>query len=294
LTKNYIGRFAPSPTGPLHYGSLVAALASFLDARHAGGKWLVRIEDLDPPRESQEAPIQILTQLQAYGLHWDDDVLYQSQRHEAYQAALSELNEQNLIYPCTCTRKTTPTVYPGFCRNNTFASIQGPFATRVKVPHHPIQLADRRIDSQTWNLTDDVGDFIIKRKDNLYAYQLAVVVDDIFQSVNQIVRGLDLLESTPRQLALYEIFASPAPTYLHLPILVDDNGIKLSKQAHARPIPIDDPRTYLNYALKDLGQPEVNPEHSVDAIIAKAIDAWDATSLPAASKITAPNACLTG
>ena len=198
---SYVGRFAPSPTGPLHYGSFVAAIASFLDARHAGGKWLLRIEDLDPPRESMDSPREIIRQLLALGLNWDLEIIYQSSRLGSYDVALESI--QKFTFPCTCSRKEVPDIYPGTCRQSKHYAPVEPYAVRLEVPTHSVSINDRCLGLQTWNLEKEVGDFVIKRKDGLHAYQLAVVVDDIHHSVSHVVRGNDLLNSTPRQLALY-------------------------------------------------------------------------------------------
>ncbi|MBT5154946.1 MAG: tRNA glutamyl-Q(34) synthetase GluQRS [Gammaproteobacteria bacterium] len=287
---DYVGRFAPSPTGPLHYGSLVAAVASFLDARHAGGKWLLRIEDLDPPRESTDAPQEIVRQLLALGLHWDLEVLCQSSRLSSYDAALEAI--QPFTFPCTCSRKAVPDVYPGTCRLRKQLTANGPYAVRLRVPRRSVSINDRCLGLQTWDLEKEVGDFVIKRKDGLHAYQLAVVVDDIHCSVSHIVRGNDLLDSTPRQLALYEHLQVPPPEYLHIPVLVDESGNKLSKQAHAKPVDTSDALTTIRSALSDLGQNTHDYSLNIKELLEKAASSWNPASIPNVHDICAPNAYL--
>ena len=287
---DYVGRFAPSPTGPLHYGSLVAAVASFLDARHAGGKWLLRIEDLDPPRESIDAPQEIIRQLLALGLHWDLEVLCQSSRLSSYDAALKSI--QPFTFPCACSRKAVPDVYPGTCRLRKHLTQDRPTAVRLQVPRRSVSINDRCLGSQTWDLEKEVGDFVIKRKDGLHAYQLAVVVDDIHYSVSHIVRGNDLLDSTPRQLALYEHFKVPPPEYLHIPVLVDESGNKLSKQAHAKPVDTRDALTTIRSALSDLGQNTHEYSSNIKELLEKAASSWNPASIPNVHDICAPNAYL--
>jgi glutamyl-Q tRNA(Asp) synthetase len=287
---DYVGRFAPSPTGPLHYGSLVAALASFLDARHAGGQWLLRIEDLDPPRESIDAPQEIIRQLLAFNLHWDSEVLYQSTRLTSYDAALESIRTST--FPCTCTRKAVPKIYPGTCRLRKHPPAGEPYAVRLRVPGHSVSIDDRVLGLQTWDLENEVGDFIIKRKDGLHAYQLAVVVDDIHYAVSHIVRGNDLLDSTPRQLALYESFEVSPPEYLHMPVLVDKSGNKLSKQAHAKPVDTSDPLSTIRNALSDLGQSTHQHCLNVKELLGKAAASWNPATIPNVHDIYAPNAYL--
>ena len=287
---DYVGRFAPSPTGPLHYGSLVTALASFLDARHAGGKWLLRVEDLDPPRESMEAPGEIIRQLHALGLQWDGKVLCQSSRLKSYDDALQSI--QAFTFPCTCSRKSVLDIYPGICRLRKHLTPVGPHAVRLQVPNQSVSINDRALGLQTWDLEKNVGDFIIKRKDGLHAYQLTVVVDDIHYSVSHIVRGNDLLDSTPRQLALYEKFEVPPPAYLHIPVLVDKSGNKLSKQAHAKPVDTSDALGTIRNALSDLGQDTHGHSLNVKELLEKAVSSWNPATIPNVHGICAPNAYL--
>jgi len=283
----YVGRFAPSPTGPLHYGSLVAAVASYLDARHNNGVWLLRIEDLDPPRESSEAPAEIMRQLEAYGLNWDGEVLYQSTRLSAYRETLSSLEDRSFC--CNCSRKSTPSVYPGTCREKQLTGdTDQPVAIRLRVPNDSLVIDDLVCGHQTWDLEKEVGDFIIRRKDGLFAYQLAVVVDDIFQEITHIVRGRDLLDSTPRQLAIYNALEHRAPTYAHLPIVVDHQHVKLSKQAHAQPISTSEPLTVLKTVLNQLGQPEPTADTVTD-LLDEAIQNWDIQAITKSEELPEPD-----
>jgi glutamyl-Q tRNA(Asp) synthetase len=242
----YIGRFAPSPTGPLHIGSLVAAMASYLDARAHHGQWLVRIEDVDGDRNVAGADEHILASLRRCGMQWDGDVTWQSRRGALYEQALLRLGD--LAYPCGCSRKeiadsqlslsgrqAQALIYPGTCRHG-LAPGKSARALRLKVPRAPhcvLSFDDRWCGHVAQDLTDDVGDFVIKRADGFWAYQLAVVVDDGAQGVTDIVRGADLLDSTPRQLYLQQALGLPRPTYLHVPVVVNALGEKLSKQTGA-------------------------------------------------------------
>lgn len=280
----YIGRFAPSPSGPLHFGSLVAALASYLDARAYNGEWLVRMEDIDPPREPPGAADLILQALDLYGLHWDRDVLFQSDRQEAYNDALAALRHEQKLYPCTCTRKKLAGlngVYPGYCRNVwQDATPTQPHGLRLLCQDMTIHFADRIQGAQSYKLAD-LGDFLLKRKDGLYAYQLAVCVDDCFQGVTHIVRGVDLLDSTPRQLYLQSQLAMEHPVYAHIPVITLSDGNKLSKQNHAPAIPLDNPRPTLVKAFRALGLGPV-PELqacSISDILAWGVRHWSLDNL---------------
>ena len=286
--SDYVGRFAPSPSGPLHFGSIVAALASYLDARHVRGKWLLRIEDLDPPRESKTAPEEITSQLLAFGFRWDDEIIYQSNRLAAYQTALTQLDRQQQTFRCTCSRKSLPDVYPGTCRNAHHGE-SSPNAIRFEVTDKITSIDDRALGLRSWNLAHDVGDFIIKRKDSLFAYQLAVVVDDDYQGVNAIVRGGDLLDSTPRQLSLYHALGRPIPSYLHIPVLTDNQGSKLSKQSHSAPVDTSNPSPILNAALLQLGQPIINETTSVTHLLDNAARNWQAELIPTHTFVNAPH-----
>lgn len=232
-----IGRFAPSPTGPLHFGSLVAATASYLAARQAQGKWLLRIEDIDKPREQSGAANAIIQTLGSYGFEWDGDILYQSQRQDAYRASLAAL--QTHTYPCTRSRKGLPTLP----------------AIRVRTPDNPICFNDSIQGNYCQCLSRDVGDFVLLRADGLFAYQLAVVVDDAFQGVNQVVRGADLLDNTPRQIWLQQLLGLPQPNYAHVPLVLNEFGQKLSKQNLAPALNISERLQTLVAALRFLQQP---------------------------------------
>ena len=276
--SGYRGRFAPSPTGPLHAGSLVAALGSWLDARKNGGKWLLRIEDLDTPRCIPEATQQIQSQLLTCGLSWDEEIVYQSQRQVAYQRAFDCLNGMKCLYACTCSRQTiantlaelgidTPRnqemVYPGTCRpahliSNPTESIEvSRKAWRIALPPNcHIQFDDLALGHQSQDLNKEVGDFVIRRSDGLFTYQLAVVVDDAEQGITHIVRGEDLLSNTARQIYLQKILGYQRPEYLHLPLVLDENGEKLSKQTLATQINTKDEKhalMELRKAAKHLG-----------------------------------------
>jgi glutamyl-Q tRNA(Asp) synthetase len=235
------GRFAPSPTGPLHFGSLVAALASWLDARHAGGQWLVRIEDVDETRTVPGAADDILRTLEAFGLRWDGEVAWQSHRKPLYAAALERLRAAGLAYRCRCSRKEIAdsglrgiegAVYPGTCRALALdAAAAG--ADRFVVPAERVEFTDRVQGLVAQDVSLDVGDFVLKRRDGLHAYQLAVVVDDAEQAITDVVRGADLLQSTPRQILLQRALGYPTPRYLHFPVAANPAGEKLSKQTLA-------------------------------------------------------------
>jgi len=295
----YVGRFAPSPTGPLHFGSLLAALASFLEARRQGGQWLVRMEDIDPPREMTGAADLILRTLEAYGFEWDGPVLYQSRRHDAYRAALEELHRGGALYVCRCSRRETleaaaaanlaPGVYPGTCRGAGHP-VNGPGALRVRTDGVVIEFADRLQGVQRQELEREVGDFVVRRADGLWAYQLAVVVDDADQGITDIVRGSDLLDSTPRQLHLQHLLGLPTPTYLHLPVAVNSAGEKLSKQTHAPALPMDHPLPLLWQALDFLGQrpPAELLEGDMPTLWRWATEHWDSAAIPAARALPLP------
>ena len=270
----YIGRFAPSPTGLLHAGSLVAALASWLDARAHGGLWRVRIEDVDAPRCRAGAAEQILGQLAACGLQPDGPVLYQSARATAYRAALDTLQAGGWTYACTCTRREVDEaqaggdaarprhaerIYPGTCRDAgrdpAFGAIRVLASARSARPLAPLQIAwqDRRLGAQQQDVTNQVGDFVLRRADTLWAYQLAVVVDDAAQGITHVVRGEDLADNTPRQIHLQRLLGLHRPVYLHTPLLLGDDGEKLSKGNGARAIPMEEPLRAVREAAACLG-----------------------------------------
>ena len=271
MLEVYAGRFAPSPTGLLHAGSLVAALASWLDARAHGGRWWVRIEDVDTPRCVPGADQSILQQLAACGLPPDEDVLWQSQRHVVYHQALDTLIAKGWAYPCGCSRKEIEAaqsqavarhqaaVYPGTCRH----SLQGKTARAWRLNVQAVQKAlglpaltlwhDRRLGTQTQNVSEGVGDFVLRRADGLWAYQLAVVVDDAAQGITHVVRGEDLADNTARQIVLQRALGLPTPQYLHTPLVLGKNGEKLSKQNGAQALDLRDPLAALTAAAQALG-----------------------------------------
>ena len=258
----YRGRFAPSPTGPLHFGSLIAAVGSYLDAKHQHGTWLVRMEDLDTPRCVPGAAQDILHTLAAFGLVSDEPVLYQSQRSAAYESALQRLRARDASYPCGCTRKEIADsalhgidgpVYPGTCRDGLPPGRAGR-AWRVRTDDQPIAYEDALQGHQSQRLCSAIGDFVVKRADGLFAYQLAVVVDDAAQGITHVVRGADLLDSTPRQIHLQRLLGLPTPHYMHLPVAVNAAGEKLSKQTLAQAVDIRQPAATLWLALHFLRQ----------------------------------------
>lgn len=280
---HYIGRFAPTPSGFLHFGSLIAALASFLDARAVGGTWLVRMEDLDPPREMPGAQDAILRTLEIHGLHWDGEVVRQSTRHEAYEAVVRQLLAEGLAYACVCSRKQLqdyPGAYPGFCREAGHGTEDA--AIRLRVPAREYGFVDRVQGKYRQHLGRDVGDFVIRRRDGLYAYQLAVVLDDAWQGITDIVRGADLLDSTPRQLYLQELLGLPHPHYLHLPLIIQPDGHKLGKSYRSPPLAPEQAGPSLLRALRALGQqpPAALEGAPPAAILAWAIAHWDAALIP--------------
>ncbi|MCG6932530.1 MAG: tRNA glutamyl-Q(34) synthetase GluQRS [Gallionella sp.] len=260
--SQYRGRFAPSPTGPLHFGSLVAAVGSYLDARHHQGKWLVRIDDLDTPRTVGGAAADILATLESHGLHWDEQVIYQSQRTAEYERAFLQLQESGMMYPCACSRKEiadsalqrgNELVYSGSCRNG-IAAGKTARSWRVRVDDAVITLDDLLQGMTTQDLASEIGDFVLLRADGLYAYQLAVVVDDAAQGITDVVRGADLLCSTPRQIYLQQLLGLKTPSYMHLPVAVNARGEKLSKQTLAKPVTRHSPVSTLFNALAFLRQ----------------------------------------
>ncbi len=257
--NGYVGRFAPSPTGPLHFGSLLAAVVSFLEARRAGGRWLLRIEDIDPPREQPGATEAIVRCLEDYGFEWDGELLLQSDSRDLHDAAIERLMDRGLAYRCSCSRRmlagapTGPlgTIYPGTCRDR---QVTGESAIRVRTDDKPIRFEDRLQGWVEQRLQSESGDYVIRRRDALVAYQLAVVVDDAANGVTDIVRGLDLLDSTPRQIYLQGLLGLPTPSYAHLPIAVHDDGQKLSKLTGAPAIESARAAATLHRALSVLAQ----------------------------------------
>ncbi len=287
----YVGRFAPSPTGPLHFGSLVAAVASYLEAKTHHGKWLLRIEDIDTPRVQTGAADNIISTLDAFGFEWDGDILYQSQRNNAYLNAFNLLKNKQLIYPCTCTRKeiadsSTQTgiegvIYPGTCLKNPIKP-NAPIAWRIKTQHKVISFNDAIQGNITQNLKLDIADFVLKRADHLFTYQLVVVVDDAEQGITHVVRGADLLNSTPRQIYLQTLLDYNTPSYTHIPIATDATGQKLSKQSLAKQLDATEASTALFKALHFLNQtppPELMHEN-IATIWQWALAHWDTAHIP--------------
>ena len=291
---HYIGRFAPSPTGLLHIGSLLTAVASYADARAHGGAWLVRMEDLDPPREMAGAADNILFTLEQFGFEWDGAVVYQSQRHALYRDALGSLKAAGLAYPCYCSRKDWHAaaqmgadgfVYNGACRPNSVFRLphharNTPPAWRIIVPDETLAFDDQIIGHYAQNLAHDIGDFVLLRADGYWAYQLAVVVDDAAQGITHIVRGQDLLVSTPRQIYLQRCLSLPTPHYAHLPLLVNAQGQKWSKQTLAPALDLAATEALLRQVCAYLNlppAPEVNrPRDVLDWAVAN----WDMARVP--------------
>ena len=286
-----IGRFAPSPTGPLHFGSLVAALGSWLCARASGGVWFVRIEDLDPPREPPGSDRRILAQLAALGLSGDGETLYQSTRHEAYAAALARLAADGAAYPCTCSRSDLEPfagMHPETCVG--VHAPGPPAAWRLRVPAGTVIGFDDALQGpRRQDVAATAGDFVLRRADGFWAYQLAVVVDDAWQGVTEIVRGGDLLDSTPRQILLQRALGLPTPHYLHLPVATDAEGRKLAKSAGVRALDAD-PLVSLRAALVFLGQAEAASALAATpaALLAAAREHFHRASLPRAAARVAP------
>lgn len=287
----YIGRFAPSPTGLLHIGSLLTALASYADARANGGKWLVRMEDLDPPREMAGAAAHILHTLEAFGFEWDGEVAYQSQRDELYQEALGRLKNEGLVYPCYCSRKDWQAaatagadgfVYNGRCRvpaQRPEANGKTP-AWRIAVPDRTIGFQDEIVGYYAQNLARDIGDFVLLRADGFWAYQLAVVADDAEQGITHIVRGQDLLVSTPRQIYLQQCLGANTPHYAHLPLLVNSQGQKWSKQTLAPALDLNRREALLRQVMRYLNLPYAPEVDRPEELLAWAVLHWDIRAIP--------------
>jgi len=293
-TEQYRGRFAPSPSGLLHYGSLIAALASYLDAKSfvnslgQQGKWFVRIEDIDPPREQVGASNSILSTLDAYGLHWDEEVLYQSNQSSLYLDLLQQLRERDLTYACQCTRaqiKAQGGLYLRHCKTRNLPYQHN--ATRLVNQHGIYQYNDIFQGDVVCDKTLSGEDFIIHRKDGLFAYQLAVVADDIEQKISHVIRGCDLVEPTARQLTLFKVFAKKTPQYGHVPLAVTSAGFKLSKQNYAPAINVNNPQPALIAALTFLGQepPIELANESVESIVNWAIKHWGRDKVPKKTEI---------
>jgi glutamyl-Q tRNA(Asp) synthetase len=296
--RPYCGRFAPSPTGPLHFGSLIAAAGSYLDARSHNGRWRVRMEDLDPPREQPGAADLILRTLDAFGFEWDGEVMRQSERSHAYAKALEQLRTRGALFACACTRKEIADsglavegepVYPGTCRNG-IPPGRTARTIRVRAGRQVIEFEDGIQGIVRQDLGREAGDFVVQRADGLFAYQLAVVVDDADQGITHVVRGADLLGSTARQIHLQRLLGLPTPRYAHLPAAVNLRGEKLSKQTLARPLEAQDAAAMLVATLAFLGQ---RPPAALGAAALREVwhwarSHWDIASVPRARSIPAP------
>jgi glutamyl-Q tRNA(Asp) synthetase len=280
--KTYRGRFAPSPTGPLHLGSLACALSSWLDARAHDGEWLIRIEDIDPPRDVPGADEDILQTLKAFHLESDLPVVWQSDRHALYENAFQKLQQAGTLYGCSCSRSSIaiasaaaglpPGVYPGTCRNGTNGAAIRSYRFRVDA-QSPTCFADRICGEYAQDVLREVGDFVLKRADGLWAYQLAVVVDDAEQGITHIVRGRDLLDNTPRQILLQRALGFAQPVYMHIGLITDASGNKLSKQNKAPRVPADNPLKTLESLWPLMGFPRIGAQ-SLDAFLRLASELW--------------------
>ncbi|MDO4878054.1 MAG: tRNA glutamyl-Q(34) synthetase GluQRS [Neisseria sp.] len=285
----YVGRFAPSPTGLLHIGSLLTALASYADARSCGGRWLLRMEDLDPPREMAGAADTIIRTLEAFGFEWDGEIVYQSRRYAVYEAALAQLKEAGLVYPCYCSRKRWQSaaragadgfVYDGRCRDAVLPENGRPPAWRLRVPDEVVGFDDAVVGHYAQNLANDIGDFVLLRADGFWAYQLAVVADDAAQGVTHVVRGQDLLVSAPRQIWLQRCLGYDTPHYAHLPLLLNAQGQKWSKQTLAPALDLHRREALLRQVSGYLGLP---PAPAVDRpadLLAWAAANWRMDAVP--------------
>jgi len=284
-SQNYTGHFAPSPTGPVHFGTLIAAVGSYLQAKKNNGAWLIRIEDVDITRKIEGADVDILNTLEAFGFEWQGDIVYQSERSEYYQQALDQLITQSLVFPCICSRKqlaeSNSDVYPGTCRDRKLPE-KNQHALRLQAKDISIKFNDTVMGAQSQNIKQQCGDFIIRRRDNLFAYQLAVVVDDALQNITEIVRGADLLDSTARQIYLQQLLHYPTPDYCHLPLAIDATGNKISKSEGAVKIDINNKEKSLISALNFLGQqaPAELVKSNINDIWKWAIDNWDIDQVP--------------
>ncbi len=287
----YVGRFAPSPTGTLHLGSLIAAVASYLDAKAVGGRWLLRIEDLDPPREVAGSAEAIIASLLAHGLHWDGEILWQSERTARYEAALAQLAGRGQVFHCNCSRARLAELggrYDGHCRRRPPGAMDA-CAIRLIADDVTIAFEDALQGPQRQRMNRDVGDFVIRRRDGIFAYQLAVVVDDADQGITHIVRGADLLQSTARQIYLQGLLQLPSPQYAHIPLLANKLGQKLSKQNLAPPLDDRHPGGNLRAALAFLGQPAPPSDITQPGeLLSWATQCWQLTAVPRSPLIIEP------
>ena len=292
-TPPYTGRFAPSPTGLLHIGSLLTALASYADAKAHGGRWLVRMEDLDPPRETAGAADDILRTLEAFGFEWDGETVYQSRRYGLYEEALGRLKEKGLVYPCYCSRKDWQAaaemgadgfVYNGRCGRAGFKPSENDAAKtpawRLRVPDGVIGFDDGIVGHYAQNPARDIGDFVLLRADGFWAYQLAVVADDAEQGVTHIVRGQDLLVSTPRQIWLQRCLGADTPHYAHLPLLVNKQGQKWSKQTLAPALDLNRRELLLRQVMAYLNLPAAPEVERPSELLAWAVKHWNINNVP--------------
>ena len=268
---SYRGRFAPTPSGPLHFGSLIAATGSYLQAKSHHGEWLLRIDDIDPPREQKGAADGILKTLEGFGFEWDSEVLYQSTRTQRYQEAVDELIQQHVAYACSCSRKEllknaeqtkSGTVYPGFCRTK-LLNITAETSTRLRCDNEPVRFKDLIQGNQSIDMENHIGDFILQRRDRLFSYHLASGIDDVEQKITEVIRGADLLNCTPCHIHVQRRLNLPSPDYHHLPLAVYETGQKFSKQTHASPIEVKHSVVLLYNTLKFLGQ--MPPIHLMDS-----------------------------
>jgi glutamyl-Q tRNA(Asp) synthetase len=274
IKSSYVGRFAPSPTGPLHFGSLIAAVGSCLDARAHNGLWLLRIDDIDPPREQPGATAGILRTLEQFGFEWDGEVLLQSTRNRAYFEALRQLQDEERVFFCTCSRKQIAEegdlIYPGTCRQRSRAPTGNDYSIRLRIDGGETGFTDLIQGAYAQDLDKEIGDFVLLRRDGFYSYHLACSVDDAFQGVTHVVRGIDLMDSTPRQIRLQQLLNLPTPRYAHLPVATNAAGQKLSKQNLARPLDSARSVQLLWDALRFLGQ---QPPQELRAADLKSV--WD-------------------
>ena len=286
-SQTYKGRFAPSPTGAVHFGTLLAAVGSYLQAKKNHGEWIIRMEDVDLTRKVEGADTDILHTLEAFGFEWQGEVLYQSKQNEHYENALQQLIEQSLVFPCLCTRKklaqSSSDIYPGSCRQRPLPE-ENEHALRLIAHDIDITFYDAIMGRQSQNMAQQCGDFIIKRRDGLFAYQLAVVVDDAMQGITEIVRGADLLDSTPRQIYLQQLLGYHTPTYCHLPLAVDADGNKISKSEGAAKVDVKNREKQLCEVLKFLNQKPHSDlsDCSLNEIWQWAIDNWAIDQVTAA------------
>ena len=280
----YRGRFAPSPTGPLHFGSLITAIASYCEAKSQQGEWIVRIEDTDLPRIYPGSKDHILKCLDAFALQSDHEIIFQKDRLDLYQSILEQLHQQGWVYACQCTRKMLGSnhIYQGTCQQLNLPFEQQ--AIRLKVSDELICFDDLLQGQHCSNLKDDLGDFVLKRRDGIINYQLAVVVDDHLQGINHVVRGSDLLDNTERQIWLGRVLNYPEMTYMHLPLAMNDRGDKLSKQNHAQALDLEQAPELLLAALKALGQYSVDID-TPERMLAQAVHQWDLTRIPQGTTI---------